>query len=129
MWDSTRQMCRNPSWSPEAECAPGAECGGAEEGADCSDKDFTQACVQNFLKAGGCSLVGKEGDEDEKKAALPSVDPKCFVCESVGPDVKAACENQKRSPMDIVRDIIDDAVELLKADLPERKNELVEIRR
>lgn len=137
MWDSERQMCRNRSWSPEAECAPGAECGGAEETsaeesseeADCSDKDFAQTCVQSFLKAGGCSLMGKEADEREVKAALSSVDPKCFVCESVGSDVKAACENQKRSPMDILREIIDDAAELQKADLPERKNELNELKR
>lgn len=129
MWDSERQMCRPRSWSPEAECAPGAECGGADDSEEfdsriCHDKAFAQSCVQSFLKAGGCSLMREEIGEEEAEAALSAVDPACFECENVGSDVKAACANQKRSPIEILREIIDDAAELQKADLPEQKNDL-----
>merc|ERR1719510_655273 len=99
MWDAERQICRDPSWSPERECAPGADCGGdsEDEQPDCSDKTFALSCVQSFVNAGGCSLTGTDTSEEQAEAALSTVDPKCFMCESIGAAAQDACRNQSRS--------------------------------
>jgi hypothetical protein len=81
------------------------------------------------VNAGGCTLSGTGISEEQAEAALSTVDPKCFMCESIGAAAQDACRNQSRSPMQILREIIDYASELEKADLPTNKNDLTKMKR